>query len=139
MTLKLVNRISDCEKYVNKIYNNVITKVKTPCVQTYFYGCAGVGKSFFLYQLSCRLMQRIWHRLYTFLNVTLNSVIHIISAIEHTLFAENKHLVFIIGQVDTIMGELNVYKNQILFVNNLLGKYNDIVSGSANNEVTQIF
>ena len=63
----------------------------------------------------------------------LNFVIDIISAIEHALFAENKHLVFIIGQ------EPNVYKNLILFVNNLLGRYNVIVSGSANNEVTQIF
>ena len=63
-------------------------------------------------------------------------VIHIISAIEHALFAENKHLVFIIDQVDIIMDEPDVYKNQILFVNNLLGRYNVIVSGSANNEVT---
>lgn len=40
------------------------------------------------------------------------------------------------------MGEPNAYnhnKNQILFVNNLLERYNVIVSGSANNEVTHIF
>ena len=55
--IRMVNRIEDGEKYFNKIDSNLVDK----SISNYricFNGCSGVGKSFLLYQLSCRLMNR---------------------------------------------------------------------------------
>lgn len=53
----MVNRIEDGEEYFNKIDSNLVDE-SISNFRIYFYGCAGVGKSFLLYQLSCRLMNR---------------------------------------------------------------------------------
>ena len=66
-------------------------------------------------------------------------VTDVILAFEQALFAVNKHLIFIIDQVNMIMGDPDAFKNQILFLNDLLRNYNVLVSGSANNEVILIF
>lgn len=49
-----MNRLTYGEKFFDEISRNL----DEPSYHIYFYGCPGIGKSFLVYQLACRLMNQ---------------------------------------------------------------------------------